>query len=194
MVAPMKPRLTPTEIALKDLPPEGRDFTYSQNTEELNGALKDLIGSNPYEVAFRITPMGNTYDLRGTVRTYLNLDCSLCAMDFKYPVIQEIHEFLVVEKPLAKGDQLSKANHAHEWASEGPDCLMLDSEVFRVGDYIHEVIGLAEPIRPLGKPDCDINCENISETLRAHLQSQQNPPDNMRASPFRVLEKFKLKS
>lgn len=190
----MKARLTPTEILLRELPPEGREFTYTHSSQELNDSLKDLIGSNSYEIRFRITPMGNTFDLRGTVKTHLDLECSLCAMDLTFPVEQKIHELLVLEKPLSKGDQLTKTNHAHEWESGGPDYIMLDSEVFRVGDYIHEVVALAEPIRPLGKPDCDINCENIPENLRKHLQTEGSRREQIRANPFRVLEKFKLKS
>src|ERR1700722_3906937 len=113
--APMKPRLSPIEINLKDLPAEGRDFNYTDQTKELTEALQDLIGQNPFEVNFRITPMGNAFDLRGTLKTGMDLQCSLCAMDMKYPVQVKLHELLVVQKPLAKGDQLTKTNHAHEW-------------------------------------------------------------------------------
>jgi uncharacterized metal-binding protein YceD (DUF177 family) len=191
----MKTRLNPIDIALKDLPPEGREFTYTNESGELNEALADLIDQNPYEVQFRITPMGNTFDLKGSVRTSMNLECSLCAMDFKFPVQQNLHEMLVVQKPLAKGDQQSKTNHAHEWTEQGPDYILLDSDVFHVDDYIHEVVGLAEPIRPLGKADCDLSCENITEPIRRLMsQGSLGGSDSIRTNPFQVLEKFKLKS
>lgn len=190
----MKPRLSPIEINLKDLPLEGRDFNYTRESGELSEALRDLIGKNDYEVNFRITPMGNTFDLRGAVKTSLDLECALCAMDLKYTVNQKLHELLVMQKPLNKGEQLAKTNHAHEWESKGPDYILLDSDLFRVGDYIHEVIGLAEPIRPLGKPDCDISCENIPETVKKWLSNDQKAAESIKTNPFIVLEKIKLKS
>jgi len=188
----MKTRLTPTEIALKDLPPEGRDFSYTRETGELNDALKDLIGPNSYEVTFKITPMGNAFDLKGSVRTAMDLECSLCAIDLKHPVHERLNEMLVVQKPLNKGDQLSKANHAHEWVEDGPDYVMLESEVFHVPDYIHEVIGLAEPIRPLGKPGCDMSCENLKDDVKRWLVGHETT--TIKDNPFKVLEKMKLKS
>lgn len=190
----MKNRLNPIDIVLRDLPPEGREFTFTRETGELNQALKDLIQDNPYEVQLHITPMGNTYDLKGSVKAGLNLQCSLCAIDFKFPVNQSLHELLVVQKPMAKGDQQIKANHAHEWENQGPDYILLDSEVFRVADYIHEIIGLAEPIRPLGKEDCDLACENLTEPVKQWLGVGTKVPDPIKSNPFQVLEKMKLKS
>lgn len=191
----MKARLVPIDITLKDLPLEGRDFVYSRESGELNESLVDLIKKNDYQVEFRITPMGNAYDLRGKIKTYLDLECALCAMDFKFTVEQKLHELLIVQKPLEKGDQLTKANHAHEWENQGPDYIILDAEVFRVGEYIHEVVGLAEPLRPLGKPDCDINCENLSEPVKKYLGvGDEGAANPIRSNPFQVLEKIKLKS
>jgi uncharacterized metal-binding protein YceD (DUF177 family) len=191
----MKPRLAPIEIHLRDLPPEGRDFVYTRESGELNHALADLIHKNDYRVEFHLMPMGNTFDLRGKLITHLDLECALCALDFKFPIEQKLHELLVVQKPLEKGDQLVKNNHAHEWENKGPDYILLDADVFHVGDYIHELVGLAEPIRPLGKPDCDINCENLSEPVKKYLgYGAENAPDPIRTNPFQVLEKIKLKS
>ena len=188
--APMKPRLTPVEISLKELPAEGREFKYTDKTAELTPHLKDLIGENGFEVSFQITPMGNAFDLKGTLKTGLDLQCALCALDMKYPVSVKLHELLVMQKPLEKGDQLTKNNHAHEWESGGPDYILLDSDMFRVGDYIHEAIGLAEPIRPLGKENCDLSCENIPEVVKKYIGTGED----IHTNPFQVLEKIKLKS
>lgn len=186
--------LTPTEISLKELPDEGREFVFTDKSKELNETLADLIGENSFEVNFRITPMGNTFDLKGHIKTQMDLQCSLCAMDLKFPVNLNLHELLVVQKPLEKGDQLTKNNHAHEWERGGPDYILLDSDMFRVADYIHEAIGLAEPIRPLGKPDCDMSCENIPEALKRYVLTEETKGEVIRANPFQVLEKMKLKS
>jgi uncharacterized metal-binding protein YceD (DUF177 family) len=190
----MKPRLTPIDISLKEIPDEGRDFLFTEKTAELTPILTDLIGKNSYEVSFKITPMGNTFDLRGTLKTGMDLQCALCAMDLKFPISVKLHELLVVQKPLEKGDQLTKTNHAHEWESGGPDYILLESDMFQVADYIHEAIGLAEPIRPLGKPDCDLSCENIPEAVKKYVISEETKGAAITANPFQVLEKMKLKS
>jgi uncharacterized metal-binding protein YceD (DUF177 family) len=188
----MKPRLSPLHITLKDLPPEGRKFSYDRESGELNEALADLIDDNSYKVEFTITPMGNAFDLKGQITTNLDLQCSLCAIDLKHRVSEAIHELLVIQKPLNKGDQQTKTNHAHEWSEQGPNYILLETDVFHVAEYVHEVIGLAEPIRPLGKPDCDLSCENMSESTRKWLIAGES--SEIRTNPFHVLEKIKLKS
>jgi uncharacterized protein len=191
----MKNRLMPTQVHLKDLPPEGREFIYTRESGELNEQLRDLLAANDFRVSFHLTPVGNAFNLRGELLAQMDMQCALCAIDLKFPVKQKLHELLVVQKPMSKGDQLTKANHAHEWEAEGPDYILLESETFMVGDYIHEVIGLAVPIRPLGRPECDLNCENLSPQVKEWLiPADQEVHDPVKANPFQILEKFKLKS
>lgn len=141
--------------------------------------------------------MGNSFDLKGQVNSSMDLQCSLCAIDFKYPLVINLHELLVIDKPLAKGDQMSRANHAHEWESEGPDYILLKSDAFNVAEYIHEMIALAEPLRPLGRPDCDEMCENIKDRVQRPWLSfgeEEQAATGVRSNPFQILEKIKLKS
>jgi uncharacterized protein len=191
-------RLNPLSINLKELPPEGHEFQYSEQTGELTPQLKDLIGTNPYAVSLTVTPAGNTFTLKGSLKAKMDLQCSLCAVDFKFPIDLSLNELLVVMKkqPLGKGDHQTKANHAHEWAAQGPDYILLESDVFNVGDYLHEMVALAEPLRPLGKPDCDKNCENLAGRERRPWLSYGDEPETdhkISPNPFQVLEKIKLK-
>jgi uncharacterized metal-binding protein YceD (DUF177 family) len=193
----MKLRLNPTEIPLKDLPLEGREYEYTRDSAELNESLKDLLGANPYKVKFLLKPMGNTYEIRGELATQMDLQCALCAFDFKFPIRQNFHEFLVIQKPLEKGDKLSHTNHAHEWESQGPEATLLESEVLRVGDFIHEIIALAEPIRPLGGEECDKGlCDNLKEMPKREWLSvgPEGARKDSDANPFKILEKMKLRS
>lgn len=189
---PMKMRSNPTEITLKDLPLEGRDFEYSDRSGELTQALVDLIGPNPYEVTFRLAPVGNAYSLQGKIKTSLNLQCSICASDFQFPVVQNLNELIVVESPMNKGDQQSRANHVHELQDSGPDYLILSSEVFKVADYIHEMVGLAEPIRPLCAPELTDGCAQAKERPQREWLSYGDG-GKIQANPFQILEKMKLK-
>ncbi len=192
----MKPRSsTPYEITLKDLPAEGREFAYDRESGELTAAIHDLVGENPYSVRFTITPVGNAFDLRGEVQTSMDLPCATCGTEFKFPIQQKLHELLVVEKPLNKNEHHSRANHAHEWASGGPDCLMLDSEVLKVRDYMHEMIALNEPIRPLCSPGVDDRCAQAKELPEREWLSfgEEKPGQGIKVNPFEVLQKVKLK-
>jgi uncharacterized protein len=193
----MRPRLTPTEIILKDLPPDGRDFRFTNESGELNSKLEDLLGKNPYEATFKIMPMGNTFEMRGEIKTAMDLQCSLCGGDFKYKVNQPIYELIVPQKPLEKGDSQVRSNHAHELRIDGPDYILLESEVFDAGEYVHEAVALAEPLRPLGKPDCDPNCDEakpiVDRPWLSYGNKDDKPGEGIRANPFQVLEKLKLK-
>lgn len=192
-----KLRLNPTEITLRDLPPEGRDFEFTHESAELTPILKDLIGSNPYSLKIQITPMGNSYDLKGQLTTSMDLQCSLCASDFKHPVNVNLHELIVIEKAFGKGDQMTRNNHAHEWEAGGPDYIVLQSDAFNVGEYAHEAIGLAEPIRPTCAPDLPAGCANPNDRPeRAWLSygQEEKPGSQIHSNPFQVLEKIKLKS
>ena len=191
----MKTRANPTEIVLKDLPTEGRDFNYSRKSGELDKSLADLVKTNDYDVKFQLIPVGNAYSLKGELTTAMDLQCSLCASDFAFPVKQKLNELIVVQKPMAKGDFLTRANHAHELQDQGPDYLMLDNESFNVAEYIHEVVALAEPIRPLCAPDKPEGCANANDRIqRDWLSFDKESDKGIRANPFQVLEKMKLKS
>ncbi|NJL26172.1 MAG: DUF177 domain-containing protein [Calothrix sp. SM1_5_4] len=192
----MKNRLNPIEIALRDLPEEGREFIYTRESGELNGILKDIIGSNNYRVELRISPMGNTFDLQGRVSTEIDEQCSVCAIDYKEPIRQSLHEMIVIERGLGKGDQMTKTNHAHEWEAQGPDYMILESDTFNVAEYVHEMIALAKPIRPLCSPESEGGCKNRDQKVeRAWLSyGDEAMGTNIRANPFQVLEKMKLKS
>lgn len=195
----MKSRLNPVHVQLKELPLEGRDFEFTNNSGELNNVLKDLIGDNPYQLKFRLVPQGNTFDLKGHLSTSLNLQCSTCAGDFKLPVELDLHEFIVIEPAMGKGDQMSRANHAHEWEAGGPDYIVLDTDELNVGEYAHEAIALAEPIRPLcGSPEKGDVCIQIGgeKVERPWLSygDEETPETKIRPNPFEALQKLKLKS
>jgi len=190
----MKNRANPTEIVLKDLPLDGRQFTYTRETGELNEALKDLIQDNNFEVRFNILPVGNAYSLKGEVKTGMDLQCSKCATDLSIPIKAKLNELIVVEKPMSKGDQLVRANHAHELQDSGPDYLMLENESFKVADYIHEVIGLAEPIQPVCPPENARECADALKNIqRDWLSVGDSAGQSIKANPFQILEKMKLK-
>ena len=193
----MKPRKDSTQIALRDLPADGRDFEFTRESGELNVALRDLIGANPYRLAFHLKPVGNTFDLRGKVETRLNLQCAVCANEFTQDVTRPLHEFILIERALDKGDHTTKANHAHEWEEGGPDYTVLEGDAFDVAEFAHEAIALAEPNRPLCAPEAPGGCSHRDELPKRSWLSYDGDgaqASDVRSHPFQVLEKMKLKS
>ena len=188
----MKNRLNPIEITLKDLPLEGRDFTYTRESGELTDSLKDLIQGSDFEVKFRLTPVGNAYSLTGSLKTALSLACAQCATELEWPIQLKLNELIVVEKPLSKGDHQGRANHAHELQDSGPDYIVLDSEVFAVAEYVHEAVGLAEPNRATCPPERSAECSAALKDIKRDWLSV-GEGETIRANPFQVLEKMKLK-
>lgn len=185
-------RLNPTQILLKDVPPEGRELVYSQESGELDAALKDIVGENPYLIRLEIAPLGGAFQLKGRVTAAMNLQCSLCAQDFKFPVDLALDELLMVRSPIQKGDHESRVNHSSEMDVTAPGCTYLDSDLFDVGEYIHEVIALEEPMRPLGGAQCEAGCENLQKNVqREWLSVGSEEPIPVKANPFSVLGKLK---
>ena len=49
----------PIIVKLKELPPDGQNFVFTNESGELNQRLKDLIGTNNYRAEFSIFPQGD---------------------------------------------------------------------------------------------------------------------------------------
>ncbi len=89
---------------------------------------------------------------------------------------------------------MGRANHAHEWQSDGPDYIVLESDVFDIAEYIHEATALTEPFRPLCDWQSDTGCKNSREKVERPWLSYGDDAPPPRSNPFKVLEKIKLKS
>lgn len=186
--------VNPVHIPLNELPAEGRQFVYTQESGELNKVLKDLIGSNSFKVDLEIRPIGNAYEVKGHIYSSMDLSCSRCALDFKHSINEKVKEVLVVTEALGRTAHMAKVNHANELDEAAPQCIILESEVFDVGEYVHEIIALAEPIRPLAKPNCDDSCENLTELYQKGFLTKPEQETNgiKEDSPFSVLKNFKI--
>ena len=189
-----QPRLHPVHIRLNDLPPEGKTFEYSRESGELNSTLAEFIGQNPYTIRFEIHPIGNAFELRGTASTKMDLACSLCGIDFKQDIQEKLHEVIVIQEELPRVGHEARVNHTTELEATGPSYLEIPSPDLNVAEYIHEIIGLAVPLKPLGKKDCETSCENADELVRQGLLIREQDAEKTKNSPFGVLKDLKLNS
>ncbi len=192
----MKRRILPTRIVLPELPDEGREFLFDREGEELNKALKDLVGENPYKIEFKIQPLGNIFQLRGRLEAQMDLQCSRCGTDFKFQVDQPVNELLVLQaSPLARGDTTSRVNHTSDLAEQEQEATHLESPVFDVGEFFHEIIALAEPIRPLGGSACEAFCEDLLEKYNQSTMPQEKAEEVAapgKHKPFLGLKDLKI--
>ena len=147
----------PLTLQLKDLPKQGVDLHFTKETGELNGVLDDLIGNNPYRIQIYICPDGPVYMIEGHIQTQMNLACARCALDFKHTVIKHFRESLIVQSKKSRRAAYSVPVNREDF------CTVLFDPLFDLGDFLHELIAVEEPLRPLGKSDCDNNddCENL---------------------------------
>jgi uncharacterized metal-binding protein YceD (DUF177 family) len=192
----MKLRCNPTKIALRELPANGKTFEFNRETAELNTTFADLIGhKTPFTVSVHLKPIGNAFELSGRISTQLNLPCSLCGTDLPLGVDENLHEVLVVGEELPRDGQSAKVNHASELL-EGASAEVLDSDIFDLAEYLHEILALVAPIRMTKNDDCEKGlCPEIKPLLqKGVLKLDSGTGEEAKHNPFNVLQTFKLKS
>ena len=155
------------KIDLHNLSNKGIDFSYSQDSTELTNKLKPLIGDNRYNIKAQIRKNGySSYIISGKIQTQLNLLCSRCAYEFKEPVNKEFEEKIFLQKRRTRIDKPVRNNHFSELMNR-EDFTVIDSSTFDLGEFLHEMIAIEEPLRPLGGgKTCDeehFACEHLEE-------------------------------
>ena len=153
----------PLSIQLKELPEQGRDFHFTRKSGELNQVLKSFAGDNPYDIQIHIRRSGPSYLIQGNIEVWLNLICSRCAVDFKYKLSKSFRESLVIQPKKSGGKKVIRLSC--NVRGDGEDfCAVLSDSLFSIGDFLRELITVEEPLRPLGKENCDSDdsCENLT--------------------------------
>jgi uncharacterized metal-binding protein YceD (DUF177 family) len=184
------PRLTlhPVFVQLRDLPEEGRQYIYTRESAELLPFLQEIVGSGDFRIEIEVRPMGNVYSAKGLIETGCNEVCALCAEDIVVPVRERFDEILVIQDPLNRHDHQARVNHLSELKLDGPECTELDSETFHIGEFIRELLLLARPAKPTGRPDCETTCENYKEAIEKGWITVASNEEPAKSRPFSILE------
>ncbi len=179
------------KIRLAEIPEDGRQFTFTRESGELNTALKDLLPAVPYRVDLTIRPLGNAYEMEGKVVTSLNELCSLCGWDLNLPLNRTFREVLVEEEETDRETHHVHGNQSVDFLSEGSSSTYKDG-VFDAGEFVHELVAISEPMYPsCGDPDC----EHLEEAnaKRAELEAEFNKADvDEKTNPFAKLAGLKV--
>lgn len=181
-------------INLADISADGESFTLSRQSGELNTILNDLLGENDYNIEFRIQPLDQGFDLAGSVKSQTPELCSRCGIDIVIKINKSFKELLLPRlKAPQQGEHYSRVNHYTDLHEEGgPSVVECENLMFDVGDYIHELVGLQIPIKPVGETDdkgdclvCGLNVETTNFGYDEALPAQKN-------NPFAALKNIKL--
>jgi uncharacterized protein len=184
------------KLKLNEIPDEGREYTYTKETGELNDDLRDLIESNAYSVQFFIKPLNNSdFVMTGQVSTRTKEICSLCGDTFNFQTKAQINEILIPKAIDKDHEKQSRANHISEQDENAPAVSEYKGEVFELGDFIHEAIALSIPFNP--KPELTANgdCSVCLKSTPTHaLIYDENVSIIEKVNPFLALKDLKLKN
>ncbi len=182
----------PMLINLLDIPTEGKNFSLNRSTGDLNDSLKDLIGNSEYLSQFKITPMqSGTFELKGFIQTLTQEDCSRCGDDFNFKIDQKFNEILMPELETPRNGFYAKPNHISDLKENDLEVVEFKGHLFNMGEFVHEIIALAQPFNPA--PDCDksgkcVLChKDASKTF-----SYEDPGFEKPEKPFEALKNLKL--
>ena len=171
---PMKNKLI---IQLKNLPEKGEQFVFDKkSSNDLSSQLQDVIDKNDYFIKVEIHSTGDfTYLIKGHIKTNLNLLCSRCAYEFKYPIDKSFSENIYIQKNQKRRDKEVRINHYSEQSVE-EDFTILNDTLFHLDDFIHELIAVEEPQRPVPYPECDQNdnCEHLQKVKKTGIFNEDS--------------------
>ncbi|GIL21287.1 MAG: hypothetical protein BroJett041_24010 [Candidatus Jettenia caeni] len=180
-------------INLHEIPEEGKTWSLTNKTGELNTVLKDIIGENPYHTEFTIRPLTQgQFELFGTIKAQHPEQCSRCGIDFNFLVNEQFKELLIPKVPSQKhGETYVKTNHYTDLSNEGPSVSEYEGHQFDIGEYLHEMVGLAEEFSPAPPPDDNGDCSVCKIPLKNHAFNYDEPMEKDE-SPFAALKKIKI--
>lgn len=136
-------------INLLEIPDGGATYELNPRTGELNESLSDLIGKSAYAADFFIRPLeAGTYEFSGKIKTMLPETCSRCGIDIQWPISESFKELLMPEIKVDRTEKYAKANHYSDLNHSGPSVTEYTGHKFNVGEFFHELVGLAIPFNP----------------------------------------------
>lgn len=180
-------------INLLEIPEDGKVFICNRNTKDLNEALRDLIGDQAYQTEFSIRPLQpGTYELKGWIKTRLPEDCSRCGIDFDFDVSETFQELLIPLQKMDRTAKYAKTNHVSDMSTTELSSFEYKGHHFDAGQYLHEVVGLAEPFIPSPACDAQGNCSLCKKPVTAGGFKFEEPGFEGPAMPFEALKNIKL--
>lgn len=178
------------KIRLSEIPEDGRHFSFTRETGELNRALKDILEKAPYKVEMTIRPLGNAYEMEGKIVTSLSEICSLCGWDLNLPLNKPFKEIMIEAPEIDRETHSVHGNQSVNFLSDTGSSTTFKDGFFDAAEFVHELVAISEPLYPAcGDPDC----EHLEEATqkRAELAAEFSRADENK-SPFALLKDVEL--
>ncbi|MCB0362159.1 MAG: DUF177 domain-containing protein, partial [Bdellovibrionales bacterium] len=160
-------------LHLDEIPSDGRTLSFDQGHLEMKQCLFDVIGDNEFEIKLSIHPSGGVFMLSGSIKAKMDLACYRCAIDFKHSLVETINEILVIETDRPRASHSARVNHISDLQLGAPAVSSVNSNLFHVGNFIHELVALAEPLQPKAKEDCSEECENLLQAYKMAKEARR---------------------
>lgn len=182
-------------INLAEIPEEGRNYEYTNETGEVTTDLVDLIGENKYVTTFTIRPLNSRdFTLTGSIKTKSKEICSYCGQGIQFPVHVKFNEILIPPQEMTRDGHYAKPNHFTENETEGPQSFEYGTGMkLHIGEYLHESIALTIPFNPAPEitekgdcGDCGLNVQSLMKNYQEEIA--EGAPTN----PFAVLKSLKV--
>ena len=170
-------------IDLLSIEEDGKDYNFDELSEELEGAFTDLIGETPFKIQILISPLGNTFQITGTVTSQYSDDCSRCGYDIDLPLKTKINEIVVIEKERPRNTQVSQSQQNFD--STSPSVTYINDSTFDLKEFLHEMMASGFDLYP--------KC--IDETLcesRQHKDVIVAPQERPGHPGFAALKNLKI--
>ena len=192
MIGPSAKRdgVTP-KVKFHEIPTSGLEFNFSQESGELDEALKDLLGDTPNYVAkLNLMPIEDMVHLKGHLSAQTKQACSRCSEDFPQQVKKNfVIAFYKSEDSIKNmGSGISGIGQL-----EGSfDLEFLEGNEIKLGEVVHEQVALEIPFQPLCSDTCVGLCTvcgtnlNTSSCQCAEKQISSKIKDG--SSPFSTLK------
>ncbi len=186
-------------IQMHEVPAEGREWNLDQSHKELSTTLRDLLGPQKFTVQLILTPISpGTYQLRGSLQTQVDEQCSRCGDDFNLTLNEKFQHILMPRLELARDAKVAKTNHysdLHEESNADSDAVSdtveYEGNSFAAGEFLHELIALAIPPIPAPAVDTQGNCTHCKLDVKnrsfSFSDQMEEPPH-----PFANLKSIKL--
>lgn len=178
------------KIRLNEIPEDGRHFSFTRETGELNASLKDILAKAPYKIDITIRPLGNAFEMEGKVVTSMNELCSLCGWDLNLPLSKTFKEILIEAPEVDRETHHVHGSGSVDFTSDVNASSTYKDGMFDAGEFVHELVAISEPLYPAcGDPDC----EHLQEATakRAELAAEFAKSDETK-SPFAKLKEIQV--
>ncbi len=182
------------KIRLTDISKDGHRYNWTRQTGEINSILADLIGSNTYEADFFIKALNSRdYEMTGRIVAKTPQVCSRCASEIDFPIDAKFHEILIPKQEQPRNAKYGKVNHVSDLHENGIEVSEYENLTFDMGEFLHEVIGLAIPFNPACMPTADGTPPKCGNPLtdQPFIYNEEMPVEKPQ-NPFAALKNLKL--